>query len=260
MIKIDPSLCIGCGLCLQDCVAENIEIKEGKAKPLSECILCGHCVAVCPQNAITVDNYDMSDIVPCEGQSPVLSPEKLLLAIKSRRSIRQYTDRPVSPEEIQYIIQAGRYTATAKNGQDCRFVFIQKDLEDFKNLVWNSIEEVINDQPKNKALVPYRLFLRRHRRHPENDFLFRNCPAVLVIAADNPVDAALAAQNIELMANALGLGILYNGYLNHAAALENVSQWLECTDKKPQVTMLIGTPAIKYRRTAPRKPADYIQK
>lgn len=260
MIKIDPSLCIGCGLCIQDCVADNIEIKDGKARPLSQCILCGHCVAVCPQNAVSADNYDMSDVAPCLAQYPIQAPEQLLLAIKSRRSIRQYTNRTISPEEIQYIIQAGRYTATAKNGQSCRFIFIQKNLETFKTLVWDSIEKIINEQPKNNALIPYRLFLKRHRRNPENDFLFRNSPAVLIIAADNAVDAALAAQNMELMANSLGLGVLYNGYLNYAAALEDVSQWLECSDKKPQVTMLIGTPAVKYLRTAPRKPADYVEK
>ena len=37
------------------------------------------------------------------------------------------------------ILNAGRYAATAKNTQGCRFLFLQKDLEVFKDLVWEEM-------------------------------------------------------------------------------------------------------------------------
>jgi nitroreductase len=40
------------------------------------------------------------------------------------------------------------------------------------------------------------------------DYLFRNAPAVLYVAADSAVDAALAAQNMEMAAVAQGAGPL----------------------------------------------------
>ena len=47
----------------------------------------------------------------------------------------------------------------------------------------------------------------------EDDYLFRNAPVVLYITSDWPLDAGLAAQNIETMAVSMGMGALYNGYL-----------------------------------------------
>ena len=45
-IQIDHDKCIGCGMCIKDCVAHNIELKNDKAGVFSNnCIMCGHCVA-----------------------------------------------------------------------------------------------------------------------------------------------------------------------------------------------------------------------
>lgn len=51
-IIIDKEKCIGCGLCVKDCVASAIKLEGGKAEVFKDCIECGHCFAVCPQNAV----------------------------------------------------------------------------------------------------------------------------------------------------------------------------------------------------------------
>ena len=87
MIQIDKERCIGCGLCAQDCIAANIRVENGKAVVLQECLTCGHCAAVCPQQAVSIPQYDMADVEPYGIE---LSADHLLRAIKSRRSIRNY--------------------------------------------------------------------------------------------------------------------------------------------------------------------------
>ena len=50
VINIDKEKCIGCGMCRKDCAAHNIVIENHKARVLSnDCIMCGHCAAVCPK-------------------------------------------------------------------------------------------------------------------------------------------------------------------------------------------------------------------
>ena len=43
-------------------------------------------------------------------------------AIKERRSIRRYTDEPVSVELVRKVIEAGTWAPSAKNGQQWRFI------------------------------------------------------------------------------------------------------------------------------------------
>ena len=58
-IAIDPARCIGCGRRVDDCPAANLVVADGKAAPLTQgCIMCAHCVAVCPTNAVTISGFD----------------------------------------------------------------------------------------------------------------------------------------------------------------------------------------------------------
>jgi len=45
-------------------------------------------------------------------------------AIKSNRSIRQFSDQPVSRENIQQIVNAGRLSGSAKNRQPWQFIIV----------------------------------------------------------------------------------------------------------------------------------------
>ena len=59
------------------------------------------------------------------------------------------------------------------------------------------------------------------------------------ITSDWPLDAGLAAQNMELMAVALGLGALYNGYLARITnANEKLKDWLGIKGKTIKACML----------------------
>ena len=129
LIEIDAERCVGCGKCVADCVGSNLAVEDGIAQVKGRCILCGHCVAVCPTAAVSIPGYDMADVEPAAPAGETIDAADLLRAIKSRRSVRSFKPEPVSRQELELVLQAGRYTATAKNAQGCRFIVVQDGLE-----------------------------------------------------------------------------------------------------------------------------------
>lgn len=263
MVNIDKSKCTGCGKCEKDCIALALKTTGGKAVYTKDCLLCGHCVAVCPVNAVSIPDYDMKDVTEYHKETFSLNPEAVLNSIKFRRSIRDYKQIPVGQETLNLLLQAGRYTATAKNNQDCHFVFVEKELETLKNYVWDYIERIETEEkhPIPKELLPFVSFNRRRKANPKDDYLFRNAPVVLFITSDWPLDAGLAAQNIETMAVSTGLGALYNGFLARITDMnKEAKRWLGIQGKTIKACMLLGYPNVTYARTAPRKKANVIWK
>lgn len=263
MVQINQEKCIGCGLCVKDCIAAAIKIKDQKAEIVNDCIYCGHCVAVCPSEAVSIPSYDMEEVEAYDKDSFHIDPENYLHAIKFRRSIRNFKPDKIEPEKAKMFLNAGRYTPTAKNQQDCTFVFVQDKLEEFKELFWSEVPGIVEEWKKVNPMAArmFRLFYKRQQRNAKDDLLFFQTPAFLVIAADHPLDGGLAAANIENMAVAQGLGALFSGYTQHIIEKSDVlKNWLGITKKQITCCMLIGYPAVKYQRTAPRKKADIIWK
>jgi NAD-dependent dihydropyrimidine dehydrogenase PreA subunit len=60
IIKIDRSLCNGCGECITACAEGAIELKDGKARVVSDsfCDGLGACLVVCPQSALTIEERE----------------------------------------------------------------------------------------------------------------------------------------------------------------------------------------------------------
>lgn len=250
VIRFDADRCIGCGACVRDCLTGHIVLIEGKAA-LREgrCIQCGHCYAVCPTEAVSMDGYDCGEyrdyLKPSE-----LDADKLLLAMKSRRSVRRFTGEKVAKEDLERIIEAGRCCPTAKNLQNVHFIILDSVREQAEAMAI-------------AALMQMDFFRADHESVPE-DYLFKGAPLVIVIADSRLDNAALAASYMELEANALGLGVLHNGYFIGAANnYPPLRQLIGLEgDLRAVCCLVIGhpDPDIKYRRTAPRRKANVIVK
>lgn len=63
VIKIDESRCTGCGECITACAESAIELKEGKARVVSDkfCDGLGACLAVCPAGALTIEERETEE-------------------------------------------------------------------------------------------------------------------------------------------------------------------------------------------------------
>ncbi len=50
---------------------------------------------------------------------------ELMEAVRGRRSIRSFLDRPVEEEKLQAVLEAGRLAPSARNMQDWRFIVVR---------------------------------------------------------------------------------------------------------------------------------------
>lgn len=89
----------------------------------------------------------------------------------------------------------------------------------------------------------------------DDHFFFFNAPVVIVITAKDKTNGILAAQNMEYIAEANGLGVLYSGFFTMAA---NASHKIRKAIKVPKgkraaMTLVLGYPDIKFLRSPQRK-------
>lgn len=63
IIKIDEARCTGCGECITACAESAIELKDGKARVVSDkfCDGLGACLAVCPAGALTIEERETEE-------------------------------------------------------------------------------------------------------------------------------------------------------------------------------------------------------
>ena len=245
-ITVNEEKCIGCSLCVNDCPSACLYLENGKAHASkSGCIECGHCYAICPQGAIHISGY------PCEDEPVVsmteLDSETLLSAMRSRRTIRHFTAQPVEEKKIRKILEAGRYCPTGGNSQNVSYTVLGSKQQEAEAICVDLF------RTGQKIGAPLVKFLKRI--NISDSFFFKGAPLVIVVSGKDDVNAALASSYMEIMAESLGLGVLYSGFFRVCAGISRkLRKLLELPKGHKVVTcMVIGYPAVKYQRIVPRK-------
>lgn len=273
MMKVNEEKCIGCGKCIDDCLVNDIIMADGKAKIKNEnCFKCGHCIAICPVNAVSSTKYNMDEIKKYKEEEFSVPADNLLNFIKFRRTIRQFKEKEVEQNKIIKIIEAGRFTPTGSNQQDVSFTVVKDKIDKFRGLILKNLNKkgksILNNlRPETMKFKKYaemwtNMYQEYQKESVNNDRLFFEAPLVIVVSANSTVNGSLASSNMELMANALDLGVLFSGFtLRGAKNKKEVREFLNIKKNKEIVTALvIGYPDVKYSRTVPRKKADIIWK
>jgi nitroreductase len=145
-----------------------------------------------------------------------------LKVIQDRRSIRDYTEDPVSEEDLNAILEAARQAPSGENAQPWRFIVV-KDVETRHELgfiagrssgrrftaefVTNKMQARfanLEDEEKKKAAF------KKLTSGQVSAFL-ANAPVSIIVCGkkdvwDLPYDTSAAIENMLLMTTALGLG------------------------------------------------------
>jgi nitroreductase len=132
----------------------------------------------------------------------------LLEGLRTRRACREYTDQPVSEQEIERLIDVAALAPSAMNRQPWAFVVLrgaQRLHELSKEAHKAALQYLLSDSP-----------LRSHALDPHFE-LFHGAAALVVICATDGADQSaedccLAAENLMLAAHASSLGSCWVGF------------------------------------------------
>ena len=259
-VVINADTCVGCTLCVNDCPSKALRVTDEGISYIGRCLECGHCVAICPTNSITMPGMDMDGVVEYNPASFDLKPANLLNTMKFRRSVRFYANREIPRPILEQLLEAGRYAPTARNTQATRFIVVQEELPAFRQLFWDTMPAMLEQLKESDSpmLGSFERFYHNYQTKEFDNFFF-NAPALVLVLSNNMWDAGLAAGNIELMAAANGLGLLHNGFIKGAISQNpELLRWLGVDELPIACAMLVGYPGGRYSRTAPRKPVEHI--
>ncbi|MBW1711952.1 MAG: nitroreductase family protein [Deltaproteobacteria bacterium] len=265
--KIDQTKCRRDGLCAEVCPLSIIN-KPGPddfptPRPEAEelCINCGHCLAVCPEGALSLGPVKPDN---CSQIRPelALSPEQVIQFLKSRRSIRRYRRQPLSREVLAELIDLARYAPSGHNLQPARWLVIEDGAEvrRLAGLVIDWMRLMIKDQSQLAALFHMDRLVASWGAG--EDRICREAPHLILAHGDKAHPASqtacvIALTYLELAAAGLGLGACWAGFFNwadnaHPPLIEELDL---PAGHQAFGSMLIGHPKYKYQRIPPRNEA-----
>jgi len=288
-IDIDPNLCTGDGMCAVVCSAKIIVQWEKAAIPeiveRERCISCGHCVAICASTAISHSAFPPGSVTPIQFDR-VPSPEQVIELLRTRRSVREYRDKPLEKETIERIIDGARFAPSGHNSQSTEYLvvldgailrqvtavtieYLQFEAGRLRNRFLTTALSLASKKLAETGKKELPRFERVIRAYEEGaDPILQHAPALLVFHAQRgtglaDVNANLALQNASLMAHSLGVGHFYTGWLIAACRVPASRAWRRRVpdllgiplDNKIHGALALGYPIPRYRNWIERNPA-----
>ncbi|MEM1526633.1 MAG: nitroreductase family protein [Ignisphaera sp.] len=176
---------------------------------------------------------------------------EVLEAIRTRRSIRLFADKPVEEEKLRLVLEAARLAPSAGNRQPWRFIVVSdpSTREEIKH-----IKEKYRPKPKPESKLP-------PRRSP-----LETAP-IIIVGCGVPsesfpgtefwrIDVTIALQNLVLAAHSLGLGTCWIGVHHEEEELKKILGIPE--DARIVAMVALGYPAEEKGPVTDRKPLENI--
>jgi len=265
LFVVDENKCKRDGICAAECPTKIIALKDDDPVPRPArgaediCINCGHCVAVCPRGALSLEKMPVESCPPVKEEWR-LGPEQAEHFLRSRRSIRSYRKKPVDKETLTRLIEIASHAPTGHNFQPVNWLVIHDsgELERLIGIVIDWMRDTIEKQPAlakmmhlNELVAAWDLGV---------NVISRGAPHLIVThAAKADPSAQSACSNaiayLELAAGPLGLGSCCCGFFDAA-----VMFWKPLREAlglpKGHVnhgSVMVGYPKYKYHRLPLRK-------
>lgn len=264
-LAIDRERCIGCGLCVSDCLPRALQMRDGAPALINAdaCMRCLHCLAICPSGALSIHGRTPEESAPLEDLPSFSSLSRL---VKGRRSVRQYRPENVPAPVLKEILDAAAHAPTGVNARRL-WVGILDDAASM-NAFRAEVYETISDLAARNAVPPSprsTFFVRSAQLWKEKgeDALFRGAPHCLLVG--NHKDAPCRDQDpfiylsyLELLAQSRGVGSCWCGlaYWCLKLVLPDFLPRLGMPESHSfSYVMLLGMPAVRYARTVEHGPA-----
>jgi nitroreductase/Pyruvate/2-oxoacid:ferredoxin oxidoreductase delta subunit len=287
---IDQEKCNGCELCIKVCPNETISMQDGKAAVTGDRSLqCGHCVAVCPVDAVKVEAIDSQSL--CFNNFDLkkqwlphgaFDTSRLVQLMTSRRSCRNYTEQTVDRSVLEDLVKIG---TTAPSGTNCQLwtftilperaavIELAQHIASFFKHLNRAAERTLMRKALKLIGKPtlahyYQEYYQSVKEglvaweQHQRDLLFHGATAVIVVASKPggscPMeDAMLATQNILLAAHSMGLGSCLIGFAVEAIRnAPSIKQLIRIPDDETVYAVIaLGYPDEKYEILTGRKKA-----
>jgi nitroreductase/NAD-dependent dihydropyrimidine dehydrogenase PreA subunit len=265
-IQVDQDKCTRCGICVAVCPGIISMGAHGPQAIRNLCVSCGQCVAACPQGALDNRNAPLANQVVLKGIID-MDEETVAYFLRSRRSIRNYLERPVPRSELKKILNIARLAPSACNSQGVAYHVVDHPdtLRQITAAVINWTESELN-RPSEMAASQYArntsMMVDIYRQNGE-DVVLRSAPSLIIAIADKESYAPardntyIAFAYAQLFATAIGLGTCWAGLFEYCAAFgyEPILTLLNLPPGKIVTSaMMVGYPQYTYQRLVDRNP------
>ncbi len=280
VMTIDNETCSKCGLCFEVCPAMAISWEKGQfpvQNPVRReiCIECGQCMAVCPnESIITGDmNYE-SDFTPLAREH--IGYQDFIDLTTSRRSIRNFKDKPVPRDLLEKIVAAiaqapmgfpphkTELTVIQNRGEIEKMLPYMIDFYD-RLLKWfaNPVKRFFIKRDAGPEtfssmqnhLIPILKIKMPDMKKGGRDEIARGAPVLILfhakkLAESHTNDAYIAVGYGLLAAHALGLGATAISLIPPAISRSpELRQMLQLEDdQEVTASMIVGYPRFRYQR------------
>jgi nitroreductase len=243
------------------------------------CNLCGHCVSLCPTEAIVHHKMDMENFLPVDHKLN-FDTDQFIQFVRKRRSHRHFKERQVQCQDLETLVDVCRYAPTGSNRQAVELKIIQ-DPDKIARLSDHTVDYFIalmdqvdakvarleaSGEEVPKSVRDLHANFSRYRgmevaREIGLDVILYRAPAVVVfhssdVATTPKDDCVIAAQTMCMTAMTMGLESCYIGLLTMAANVHPpIVEELDLPrGHKVYSTLILGYPKITFLKSVDRKP------